>query len=87
MSADFMNFGTSAIEMAGTLGIVGEEMKMLRGVQKSAGGGPHKCRHCGSLHPTRAALSAHYKYEHPPKRETEGGYASHKDDWEFDFRI
>jgi len=86
MSADFLNFGTEAIELAGITGIVGEEMRMLRGA-KSVGGGPHKCKHCGSMHPTRAALTAHYRYEHPPNRGIHESHASHQDDWEFDFRI
>ena len=85
MSSDFMNFGATTLNIMGTTAIIGEEAKMLRNISRN--GGPHKCRHCGSLHPTRAALTAHYRYEHPPKKMTEGGHASHRDDWEFDFRI
>ena len=83
MSSDFLNFGTSAIEMAGVTGIVGEEMKMLKGITK--GGGPHKCQHCGSMHPNRTSLIHHMRKEHGEGHET--GYASRKGDWQYDFRI
>lgn len=77
-TAAFSNFGATALGLAGTAYIVGETTKMLKN---------YTCRHCGSQHPSKAGLTAHYRYEHPPKRKVMESHASHKDDWEFDFRI
>lgn len=87
MSADFANFGATAIGLAGTAAIVGEEMKMLR----HATGGGHKCEHCGMMHKSRMALMRHYKTHHGMKKEHHEphrtGVTSGKDDYAFDFRI
>lgn len=88
MSADFANFGATALGIAGTTAIVGEEMKMLRGINHG-----YKCEHCGEMHKTRMSLMRHHKMMHQQKKHKEyhephrTGTTSKGNDYEFDFRI
>lgn len=79
MSADFMNFGAAAMNIAGTAAIVGETTKMLRGAQKTVA-----CRHCGSHEHKTNQHPRKHKEHHEPHRT---GHTSKGDDYAFDFRI
>lgn len=82
MSSDFLNFGTAALNIAGETAILGESMKMLKGLT---------CKHCGSKHKTREELIHHNKTIHGNRNghgtKNEYGTPSRPQDWEFDFRI
>lgn len=91
MSADFANFGATALGIAGTTAIVGEEMKMLKGVSDNHG---YRCEHCGEMHKTRMSLMRHHKMLHQQKHSKhheaspiKTGHTSKGNDYEFDFRI
>ena len=84
MSGDFLNFGATALNIAGTAAIAGEAIKML------------SCEHCGSEHKSRVSLMRHHKMMHQQKShkhyEERGephrtGHTSKGDDYDFDFRI
>ncbi len=84
-SADFMNFGSAALGIAGTTYVVGETTKMLRGAQRTASRG--LCRHCGSSsHSTKMHYRMHkHKESHGEPHRT--GHTSRGNDYAFDFRI
>jgi len=82
-SADFSNFGSAALGIAGTAYVVGETTKVLRGAQKTAS--RSLCKHCGSHEHTTRMHHMKHKKEHGPPHRT--GHTSRGDDYAFDFRI
>ena len=83
-AADFMNFGATALNLAGTAYVVGETTKMLRGAQKTAARG--LCKHCrSSSHSTKMHHRMHGSKHHGEPHRT--GHTSRGNDYAFDFRL
>lgn len=72
-SADFANFGATALNLAGTAYIVGQTTKMLRGAQRQAR--PIKVKHSNK------------KIKHVTHEPHRTGHTSKGDDYGFDFRL
>lgn len=79
-SADFMNFGSAALGIAGTAYVFGETTKMLRSAQRTASKG--LCKHCGS---SSHGTKMHHRMGLGEPHRT--GHTSRGSDYAFDFRI
>ena len=78
LAGDFLNFGTTAVSLAATTGIVKEEVKLLRNAQ----------RQVRSRKEHMVSQSKHQnKQQHKSERKNAYGGKSSKSGWEFDFRI
>ena len=79
LAGDFLNFGTTAVSLAATTGIVKEEIKLLRNAQRQ-------------VKPRREHMASHSKHhtkQHHSKTEQRNAYGgkSSKSGWALDFRL